>query len=109
MAVIVFDVALYTSDHIYNWGQCECRKYLDDLTNIQYKNLNYNGANLEDVVFPLNTWLQPEEDPLTAESFPFVMYHQIDTKNTSYTKLIVHRTLESLLSDEVLKNFNPDL
>ena len=43
MSIIVFDFALVSADHIYNWGQCEMREYVNSLTNIPTKDLNYNG------------------------------------------------------------------
>lgn len=110
MAIVVYDVALYTIDHIYNWGQCEWRKHLDSLSNIKYKNLNYNSTpDLQTVIDPINSWLDVEQEPLTVNSFPFVIYHQIDTQDTTNSKLIIHRTLNELVNDSAINNFNPDI
>jgi len=107
MALVVFDLSLYTKDHINDWDKCEWRQYLNSLPNIQYKDLGYYGANLEDTVAPINTWLDADEELFTPESFPFVIYQLLDTTNTAGYRLVYHRTLESLKNDEVLKNYAP--
>lgn len=109
MAIVVYDVALYTSDHFYDWGQCEWRKYLNSLTNIKYKDLNYNGGDLQGVIDSLNSWFDVDQEPLTINSFPFVIYHQIDTQDTTKTNLIVHRNLDDLKNDSAIINFNPNM
>jgi len=106
MALVVFDLSLYTKDHINDWDNCEWRQYLNDLPNIQYKDLGYFGVNLEDVVAPINTWLDPDDEKFTPDSFPFVTYQLIDTNNTSQYKMVYHRTLESLKNDIILKDYN---
>lgn len=109
MAIVVYDVALYTTDHMYDWGQCEWRKYLNSLTNIKYKNLNYHSGDKQGVVDALNTWFDVDHIPLTIDSFPFVIYNQIDTQDTTRAKLILHRTLDDLKNDTILSNFNPNM
>ena len=107
MAIIVYDVALYTTDHMYDWGQCEWRKYLNSLTNIKYRDLNYHSVDLQQVVDPLNTWFDVDVEPLTADSFPFVIYRKLDTQDIGHTTLVLHRTLEELKNDTTLINFTP--
>lgn len=105
MAVIVFEFALVSADHIYNWGQCEMRQYVNSLTNTPTRDLNYNSANLEEVIAPFNSWLNVEDERLTVNSFPFVVYRKIDSKKT-FIELVVHRTLESLKADQFLIDYN---
>lgn len=109
MAIVVYDVALYTKDHFYDWGQCEWRKHLNSLTNIKYKDLNYNGGDIQSVVDSLNTWTDVIHEPLTIDSFPFVIYRQIDTQNTSESNLIIHTNLNDLKNDSAINNFNPNI
>lgn len=102
MSKIIFDLCLYTAMHHDELDKCEMRRYLND-NRIEFKDLNYYGTDLEQTIFPLNSWLSSKEEKLTVNSFPFVMYQTIDTKSTGSTKVVLHRNLQSLKDDILVK------
>lgn len=105
MAYTIFNVALYTKDFIEDWGQCPWRKYMRSLSNKNWVDLNYYSANLDEVVAPLNTWIDADEPPFTPNSFPFVLYHKKNTDNPSaQPKLVIIRSLDELYNDTLLQN-----
>lgn len=84
------------------------RIFLESLSNsndIAWAHLNYS-SNLEDAVSPLNTWLDADQEPLTVNSFPFFMYvkFNLDNPNARY-KVIVHKSLDELKSDQFILNY----
>lgn len=102
MANIIFDLCLYTSTTYGVLDDCEFRKYLKQ-NQIEFKDLNYFGTDLEETIFPLNSWLSPEDEKLTVNSFPFVIYQILDTRTTGSSRIVLHRTLDSLKTDKNIK------
>jgi len=113
MAVVIYDVALYSITPASKQYSCPWRQYLSSL-NVEWIDLNYGGTTLENlqaVVDPVNSWFGPNPDGsflLSHESFPFLIYQKADSSiNGGYPKHTVHLTLESLLADETFKNYEP--
>lgn len=111
MAVVVYDVALYSTTSQSRLYACPWRQYLSSLK-VEWKDLNYGGSttdNLQAVTDAVNSWFGPNADGsflLSPESFPFLIYQKADsTINGGFPKHTLHLTLESLLSDETLKNY----
>jgi len=107
MAVVIFDVALYSRTPMKKITDCQWRKYLNTIDCIDYKDLNYGGVtNLEAVLDPLNTWIEDGSEPFTESSFPFLIYRKADSSiNGGNPVLVIHRTLESLMEDKDLGNY----
>ena len=107
MAVVIFDVALYSRTPLKKITECEWRKYLNSIETIDYKDLNYGTViDLEPVLEPLNSWIEKDEQQFTESSFPFVIYRKADSSiNGGNPILVIHRTLESLIEDKELGNY----
>jgi hypothetical protein len=56
-----------------------------DHSGIQHNKLNYPTAQIEEVLRPLNTWWQPDENGVTQPpivGFPFVVYTEVHSDKT---------------------------
>lgn len=107
MAVVIFDVALYSRTPRKKLTDCEWRKFLNSIDELEYKDLNYGTVtDLEPVLEPLNSWIDENEPRFVESSFPFVIYRKADSKiNGGNPVLVIHRTIESLLNDSDLRDY----
>ena len=109
MAVVIYDVALYSVTPNSKIYSCPWRQHLSSL-NVEWKDLNYTGSptdNLQGVIDSLNSW-DLRDEPLTVDSYPFLVYQKADSSiNGGFPTAIIRDTLQSLLDDEDLKNYEP--
>ncbi len=107
MAVVIFDVALYSRTQLKKIYLCPWRKILASNESLEWKDLNYGTVNdLAPVLEPLNTWIEKTDPPFTEESFPFLVYRRADSSvNGGNPFLVIHRDLESLENDKELLEY----
>ena len=49
--------------------------------NIEFQHLHYNlDANKEDILAPLNTWIDPNDDEPDLKEFPFIIFRKVTEK-----------------------------
>lgn len=49
--------------------------------NIEFQHLHYNlDANKEDILAPLNTWIDPNDDEADLKEFPFIIFRKVTEK-----------------------------
>lgn len=49
--------------------------------NIEFQHLHYNtDANKKDILAPLNTWIDPNDDEPDLEEFPFIIFRKVTEK-----------------------------
>ena len=70
-------ITLYTyEDENVDQGY-HLRTYLAN-NNVEFQHLHYNAdANKEDVLNPLNTWIDPNDEEPDLKAFPFIIFRKV--------------------------------
>jgi len=59
--------------------------------NIEFQHLHYNtDANKKDILSPLNTWIDPNDEEVDLTDFPFIIFRKVIEEET-----VVIKTTES--------------
>lgn len=109
MAYVIYDIALYSVTEQSKIISCPWRNHLYGCK-FKFKDLNYGTApNINAVLEPLNSWMKDDEEKLTPESFPFLIYIIADSQiNDGFPRVVYVRNILDLQSDEKLNSYDPN-
>ena len=70
-------IALYTYENENQDQGYHLRTFLAN-NNIEFQHLHYNQeANKEDILAPLNTWIDPQDEEPDLKEFPFIIFRRV--------------------------------